>query len=77
FKLVRPEGGPPELYDLVADPGERHDLLRRRPEVARRLAAALRDFEAREPAHQPSGEELLGPDSPIGKALRALGYVED
>ena len=32
--------------------------------------------EAEEPAHQPTREELLDPDSALGRALKALGYVE-
>jgi arylsulfatase A-like enzyme len=31
--------GPRELYDLVADPSERHDLAAEHPEVVERLAA--------------------------------------
>lgn len=36
-----------ELYDLKADPGEQHDLAKRRPEVAARLWAALKQHMAR------------------------------
>jgi arylsulfatase A-like enzyme len=34
------------LFDLVADPGERHDRLARTPDVGRRLRAALERWEA-------------------------------
>jgi arylsulfatase A-like enzyme len=35
----RPEGQPDELYNLVEDPGERHNVIDEHPEVAQRLAA--------------------------------------
>lgn len=46
FRLIaRDDGGAPALFDLEADPGERHDLARARPdrvaEMQARLAAAL------------------------------------
>ena len=42
WKLIVPARGRPwELFDVVADPHERHDLARSRPEVAARLTAQL------------------------------------
>ena len=39
--IRRPEGEPDELYNLIADPRERRNLIDERPDVARRLAAAF------------------------------------
>jgi arylsulfatase A-like enzyme len=65
-----------ELYDLEADPGERHNLLRDpTPEVRRvaaRLDADLRRWAAEAPGHAEKtrlGEEAL-------QRLRALGYIQ-
>ena len=65
-----------ELYDLVDDPGERHNLLRdSTPEIrrlARRFDAELRRRAAEAPGHAERirlGEEAL-------QQLRALGYLE-
>jgi len=58
------------LYDLERDPGERHDLAAERPEVAKRLAAAL--------AKRPAGATRGAPvelDAETERDLRALGYL--
>ncbi len=41
WKLIAPEAGAKELYDLTADPREEHDLARENPKVVSRLLAAL------------------------------------
>jgi tetratricopeptide (TPR) repeat protein len=62
----------PELYDLAADPGERHDLAAERPRVGADLARRLA-------AIRPSGESFAGPAITLSPdeeaALLALGYV--
>lgn len=54
-----------ELYDLVADPGEEHDLVDRRPDLARelqrRLASWLHRVDAQMPAPNP---DYTGPAMP-------------
>lgn len=59
YKLLRYlHDGRSELYDLAADPGETHDLAARRPDVRRRLHAALdahlRDVDLLPPEPRPS-----------------------
>ncbi|MDB2674079.1 sulfatase-like hydrolase/transferase [Akkermansiaceae bacterium] len=45
FKLIsRPKGD--ELYDLIADPGEKTDLIKDKPEIAKRMAAELSTWKA-------------------------------
>ncbi len=62
-------GGPePELYDLVADPGETRDLLGERRSDSRRMAAALERFTV----------PLVAPgevDPETRQRLAALGYL--
>jgi arylsulfatase A-like enzyme len=69
--------GAPELYDLVADPGERVNVYGRRPAEKVLLSGDLRDFmkktrDAGTMQRQP-GEKAL--DEQTVRALRALGYV--
>ena len=69
----------PQLYDVVADPGETHDLIAERPEVGRMLARRLAAFETA------MGRRLLREERAAGtkasltdeerERLRALGYL--
>ena len=58
----------PELFDVVADPGERDNLIEELPVEAERLAAALA-------LHVRPLEELPRIDPADADRLRALGYV--
>jgi arylsulfatase A-like enzyme len=64
--IERPAEGRPELYNLRSDPGERHNVFTRHPDVAARLAPLLvRGFE---------DAPKLAPEE--AERLEALGYVE-
>jgi len=67
--IERPAEGAPELYDLEADPEERHDRIRWRADVAARLAPLL----VRGAEDLP---DSLGLSPEEAERLRALGYVE-
>lgn len=72
LKLAWRDGGAPELYDLAADPGERHDLASRRPEDLERILAALRESDSGRAVETESrrlSDELVD-------ELRALGYLQ-
>jgi len=58
-----------ELYDLVADPHEAHDLAATAPDVVRRMQAGL---EGDEPLRLPSPEPV---PPEVAERLAALGYV--
>lgn len=76
MKLIRPETGAAELYDLAADPGEEHDLAAERPELVAELSHWLDAWAAARPAAGgtgPAGEKL---DEETRRALRALGYLD-
>jgi len=61
-------GPRPELYDLVADPGEKNDLVTAERPTAARLARELLRFPQGNEKPAPEDEETL-------KKLAALGYI--
>lgn len=69
WKLVR-DGGPPALYDLVADPGEKTDLAAREPERAAALRAEWDRWNGtlEEPAWSPRPRGPKAKQSPKKKA---------
>lgn len=74
FKLVEvpaENGFKTHLYDLVADPGETHDVIAEHAALAERLRAALHAWAAGAPG---KGTKTYTPEQV--EALRALGYVE-
>jgi len=61
-------GPRPELYDIVADPAERRDLIGSEASTASRMAAELQRF--------PQGNERPAPvDQETLRRLAALGYI--
>jgi tetratricopeptide (TPR) repeat protein len=60
----------PELYDLVADPGERTNLSGQRPEIESRLAASVEEVLA---ASLPTIVTAM--DDETAERLRSLGYI--
>ncbi len=60
-----------ELYDLTADPGQRHDLAPRHGDVTRRLTRALLAFRP-----QPRAAGATAPlDAELAARLESLGYA--
>jgi len=78
-KLILPERGNPELYDLGVDPGEAHNLALAEPELVGRLTAWLEEWtaRARQPGPGTAGSPSEGPelDEETRRALEALGYL--
>jgi len=64
----------PELYDTDADPGETHDLSSANPRVAKAMANALRELEAKY-AGTSAPQTPRPVDAAVEQQLRALGYV--
>jgi len=62
----------PELYDLAADPHERHNLFRERRRTAHELDQALREL-LRSATASGEGRRVLSAEDE--RQLRALGYV--
>jgi arylsulfatase A-like enzyme len=74
FKLIRSSDGAHELYDLAADPEERHDLYAEQPEAALRLMESIETLQAR--ADGPRGiAEARAPTEAEQAELEALGYA--
>jgi choline-sulfatase len=74
--------GAPELYDHVADPGERRNLAEELPEVRDELLRALARFRGEEQriwyARRSAGEADLSAEEreTTEKVLRAVGYID-
>jgi arylsulfatase A-like enzyme len=76
FKYIASSDGQREFYDLIADPGERNNLIESRPEEARRLAEYISRWLDAVPQYRPTrpgGVPALDPDTE--RALRSLGYL--
>lgn len=73
LKYIHHESGDGELYDLVADPGERVDLLAERPEDVRRLRRLVFDVVA---ARDAEPAQRLDLDERTVRELKALGYLD-
>jgi len=62
----------PELYDVLADPGETRNLVAVLPDVARRLRTVLERIEEAEPLRHAAD---LEPDEDVTEMLQSLGYL--
>jgi choline-sulfatase len=71
FKWILGKRG--ELFDFVADPGERRDLAATSPAEAGALARALEEFRAGEAT--PADVASADVDSTLAANLRSLGYL--
>lgn len=71
FKLIARRDGPDELYDLVADPGERTNLVARECDRSTQMARWLGDVAVR---------PVAGTSGPLSardrERLRVLGYLD-
>jgi arylsulfatase A-like enzyme len=80
FKYIRADGGAEALFDLAADPRERHSLVRTAParldEARRRLQARLDEAQALRRRLALPDESRFEPEPAWIEGLRELGYVE-
>ncbi|NNE44237.1 MAG: sulfatase-like hydrolase/transferase, partial [Gemmatimonadetes bacterium] len=65
----------PELYDLVADPGERSNLAAEHPQEVEELAEELEDIVLQTLRWPPGWAESAHLDPEREEALRSLGYL--
>jgi arylsulfatase A-like enzyme len=72
WKFVRRSDGVSWLYHLAEDPGEKHDLLAERPDIARDLAARLDAWRAK--GFQKGKDEEVDPRRL--EELKGLGYID-
>ena len=64
LKLIVTRDGPPELYDVVADPEERRDIAATNPDAVRRLGGELAAWIATETEPRPEPSPLARLSSP-------------
>jgi hypothetical protein len=74
LKYLRTGEGAEELYDLIADPYERRNLVEERPEDLARMRLALEGLLHTRTARGPTPEQQI--DEQTREALRALGYLQ-
>ena len=77
YKFIAGSDGRHELYNLDQDPGELNDLIQRRPEVARRIAADLQAYvDSLITIEKTRATEATEPvDEDHLRRLEALGYA--
>jgi len=63
WKLVRFLGEPPELYDLVTDIGEQHDVAQRYPDIVRQLTTLLESARVEHPEFPLEWHPRVRPDT--------------
>ena len=74
WRFILRANGAQELYDVTADPAERHNLALQHPEVAERYRQALEPRLATFLTGSGDGPAEISPETL--EALRALGYVQ-
>jgi arylsulfatase A-like enzyme len=78
YKYIHGLFGERELYDLEFDPGERHNVLNRSPDVADELRTKLFELIASATETAPEQESSYSPEEQalVEKRLRDLGYLD-
>ena len=78
-KLITVGEQPDELFDVIDDPGELHNLIGRGAQVASELDGRIKEFvghvQARRPATWEAAQRRLLEDSELAERLRGLGYL--
>jgi len=78
FKYIISGDGRRELYNLLRDPGEQHNVITVFPSQVKRLAAHISSWQKVVPRHQPPASGAASQMSEkTRQALRALGYLAD
>jgi choline-sulfatase len=76
-KFVEASDGSRELYEILADPQEDHDVVSRDAATAAELSDLLRTWRDAVPAYAPSGQAPAKDLSPeLRQGLEALGYMD-
>jgi arylsulfatase A-like enzyme len=73
FKYIHFKNKEDELYDLKADPGERNNIIKQKPEVAQRFSQMLPPILAQRNEKRVNKVTL---DKGTVEELKALGYIQ-
>ncbi|HYD50333.1 MAG TPA: hypothetical protein VEB21_18390, partial [Terriglobales bacterium] len=77
-KLISTKAGqPPQLFDLVADPGERNDLATTETELVTRMSAKLDERRAANIRLARLGGAAKALPESVTERLRNLGYLDE
>jgi arylsulfatase A-like enzyme len=77
WRLIRRNGGSPQLFDLYADPKEQYDLASASPDVVRRLDGLLTSREQAQPPPPADAGTKVVHDPAVRQRMRALGYLHE
>jgi arylsulfatase A-like enzyme len=75
YKFIWASDSKHELYDILLDPDETHNIVNQRPEIAQDLHQRLTEWRNSSEAAAPSGKTPEFDDETKAR-LRALGYLE-
>lgn len=77
YKLIEVGDSPDELFDLIDDPGERHNLLEEHPALVAELDTLLETFVIGSKERRPTDEveQIDLEDDELTERLRGLGYL--
>jgi arylsulfatase A-like enzyme len=76
YAFIESSSGEQRLFHPALDPGETHDLIAERPEVASMARARLAAWLLDTPEARSSSRDPLTIDAETLQNLRALGYVQ-
>ncbi len=76
YKYIWKAGGAHELYDLVHDPAEQHNIIDAAPEALSQLKRMLDGWEMAVAEYTLTGREEAQYEGSVVEHLRALGYEE-
>ncbi len=76
YKVIVRDGGTAELYDLIEDPFELHDLAGDRAEPVRRALQHVDDWTALVESRRKVADNAFTMSKGLRDKLRSLGYVE-
>jgi arylsulfatase A-like enzyme len=71
------QGTPFELYDVIADPNERENLVGVDVETTRQMAKVMLEWLTHSNVSQGQNAKKVEPDLQTREAMRALGYIHD
>ncbi len=77
YRLIAPESGAPELFDLALDPWEQHNLADDKPDLVAELLQRLEQAEKAAPRYRRVKRIPEPPSEAMREHLKGIGYLGD